>query len=783
MSGRVEHILSPVALRAMSQSLSLAATVLGFDIVELWSDSGNGKLHCTFVHANEDVIAKYPNVIFGYFPDHQRDHKLSPLLCDLCRKSGRKYYWHIIPKSKKGGPVNSDENDAALDKAHEEVNLPVRTEMAYLLDGKCEGASIFIVALAFDAVEYKDSKIRFLSGLGYAIYVAAFDFDFDDEDDDDDESCGDRVEENHELDVKAFVPMRQFQPTPLPSDANLAGMSAVSSVPNLSSGLGIWGHNLSSAVLSALNTPRPHSDSIADSLSAGRSPRSNQLSPRSNQATPRGNVGLMLTDSLHDEYKGDASEEGSKGAEKGRSSPSSPLIGLTLSPTPPASSKKAVMIPLLALGQLSSPPSEKKGGEFDVGLVDPSSPRDTVMHSGRRSSQGSSIVSAERERTVMFSIGLPEVSSILPHTSDLDEEGLQTARSEVSVVLNNAILNLAPTWEPATPFCFPVAEISVKQRLMDDLTLSQLTDVRHIADGSNSNIFVGRLNKEKVIIKMIKEEAQNNAVAMHEFDLEHGMLARMSHPNIIKVLGAGNVPRRFIVLEHLGGGTLSNILAENQYKPGLAMRIFHKPTFTFIDLLYKARDMASALDYLHTKCHIGACVIHRDLKPDNVGFASDGSLKLFDFGLATCVRSRTSLAEAYDMTGYTGSLRYMAPEVALRQPYTEKVDVYSFGIMLWQMARDRVPFKGYNKDNFIKQVVIGGERPKLDSSWPHAFTDLLTRCWYKDAKVRPSFEAIKGELDILIGEVLDIKHGRAKKGKLLKGKSDSAIKSPTGSWF
>jgi serine/threonine protein kinase len=82
------------------------------------------------------------------------------------------------------------------------------------------------------------------------------------------------------------------------------------------------------------------------------------------------------------------------------------------------------------------------------------------------------------------------------------------------------------------------------------------------------------------------------------------------------------------------------------------------------------------------------------LKPDNVGFTSDGELKLFDFGLVTCVRSRVNSNAAYEMTGYTGSLRYMAPEVALRLPYTEKVDVYSFAIMVWQMARDRVPFKG-----------------------------------------------------------------------------------------
>ena len=62
-----------------------------------------------------------------------------------------------------------------------------------------------------------------------------------------------------------------------------------------------------------------------------------------------------------------------------------------------------------------------------------------------------------------------------------------------------------------------------------------------------------------------------------------------------------------------------------------------------------------------------------DLKPDNVGFTLDGTLKLFDLGLASCVYQRTSSTDSYAMTGQTGSLRYMAPEVALNQAYTEKV--------------------------------------------------------------------------------------------------------------
>ena len=92
----------------------------------------------------------------------------------------------------------------------------------------------------------------------------------------------------------------------------------------------------------------------------------------------------------------------------------------------------------------------------------------------------------------------------------------------------------------------------------------------------------------------------------------------------------------------------------------------------------------------------------------------------------------------------------MAPEVALRRPYNEKVDVYSFGIMVWQMARDRVPYKNFNKADFMERVALNGERPKPDKSWPPAFTSLLESCWHADPSKRPSFERILQELDNLI---------------------------------
>jgi serine/threonine protein kinase len=117
-------------------------------------------------------------------------------------------------------------------------------------------------------------------------------------------------------------------------------------------------------------------------------------------------------------------------------------------------------------------------------------------------------------------------------------------------------------------------------------------------------------------------------------------------------------------------------------------------------------------------------------------------MKIFDFGLSTCVKARKEQTEAYKMTGYTGSLRYMAPEVALRQTYTELVDVYSFGLILWQMARDRVPFQPYNKQEILQYVVSNHERPKLSASWPPKFCALLADCWHQDYLQRPSFAEI-----------------------------------------
>lgn len=245
---------------------------------------------------------------------------------------------------------------------------------------------------------------------------------------------------------------------------------------------------------------------------------------------------------------------------------------------------------------------------------------------------------------------------------------------------------------------------------------------------------------------MLQVDKADDAIAIHEFDIEAELLSRLDHPNIIKVLGSGITPRPFLILEQLRD--VSKLLdLDKEVTPRKSL--FNRGPFTFVEVLQLAKDLADALNYTHNEVHPDAMIIHRDLKPENLGLASDGRLKLFDFGLCRCVQKRSSQDQAYEMTGNTGSLRYMAPEVVLNQQYTEKVDVYSFAIVVWTIACNKPPFKGFDRTMHRNRVVMGGERPKFDPTWPPDFIDLLQACWHQDSETRPPFSAISAQLDLI----------------------------------
>jgi serine/threonine protein kinase len=133
-----------------------------------------------------------------------------------------------------------------------------------------------------------------------------------------------------------------------------------------------------------------------------------------------------------------------------------------------------------------------------------------------------------------------------------------------------------------------------------------------------------------------------------------------------------------------------------------------------------------------------------------------GRLKLFDFGLAKrldTAQTDDRNPENYLLTGNTGSLRYMAPEVARDEPYNLSADSYSFGILFWQLCSLTTPYVGLNQQTHALQVVQCGLRPKPDKSWPYSWTTLMTSAWDANPSLRPKMSEIVQQLQTSIDDM------------------------------
>lgn len=279
-------------------------------------------------------------------------------------------------------------------------------------------------------------------------------------------------------------------------------------------------------------------------------------------------------------------------------------------------------------------------------------------------------------------------------------------------------------------------------------------------------------------IKFLKRKIM---VDLHQFKhgaadlaIEAHFLQALHHEHIIQLHGiaagdmrqniaAGKERAFFIVVDRLVDTLEERIhkwSEEREQHSGLLAR--WSPDYKenrkkeMFDRIRLASQIASAMEYLHS-----LNIVFRDLKPDNIGFDKDGVLKLFDFGLAKELKMKNHRFDGkYELTGNTGSRRYMAPEVAKDEHYDRSVDVYSFGILLWELCSAEKPFFGYTSDKHMRQVAIGGERPKMDSihtmCWPVNLQWLMTRCWSEDPTQRPTFTIVKQVLQDILNCKCDI---------------------------
>ena len=152
-----------------------------------------------------------------------------------------------------------------------------------------------------------------------------------------------------------------------------------------------------------------------------------------------------------------------------------------------------------------------------------------------------------------------------------------------------------------------------------ELGQGDFMNMSYLANGSNSEVYIATFENKQVIVKMLMKNVRNPRLALQEINLEHGILARLSHPNVVKILGAGEDPHKFIVLEYLSSGTLQELLHPQSDPRSVSIiqfsSFFNKKLSALpipIDrCLSMARDIANALKYLHEDCGEEVTIIHR----------------------------------------------------------------------------------------------------------------------------------------------------------------------------
>ncbi|KAG8291750.1 Mitogen-activated protein kinase kinase kinase 7 [Homalodisca vitripennis] len=224
-----------------------------------------------------------------------------------------------------------------------------------------------------------------------------------------------------------------------------------------------------------------------------------------------------------------------------------------------------------------------------------------------------------------------------------------------------------------------------------------------VGKGSFGVVYKGLWRGDYVAVKHIESEAERKA-----FAIELRQLSRVCHDNIVKLHGACTVDRFCLVMEFAEGGSLYNVL-----------HYLSRPAYTAGHAVHWALQCARGVAYLHNMKP--KAVIHRDLKSPNLLLIKDGTiLKICDFGTA-CER------KTY-MTNNKGSAAWMAPEVFESSNYTEKCDVFSWGVILWEVLSRQRPFSDIGGSAYrIMWAVHKGDRPPLIDGCPKPLEMLYTR--------------------------------------------------------
>lgn len=221
----------------------------------------------------------------------------------------------------------------------------------------------------------------------------------------------------------------------------------------------------------------------------------------------------------------------------------------------------------------------------------------------------------------------------------------------------------------------------------------------------------------KVAVKVLREQYASDPAFLARFQREARSAASLSHPNIVAVYDVGTEGTvQYIVMELVAGRTLKEIIQEDA--PLGAARVIHF-----------GRQICEALGYAHSKN-----IVHRDVKPHNILVTEDGRAKIADFGIAMALG-----ASSLTQSGYiVGSAHYISPEQAQGDPITAYSDLYSAGVVLYEMATGRLPFQGETSVAVaLKQVQDEPVPPRrYNPRIPESLQTVILRSMAKDPNGR-----------------------------------------------
>ncbi|CAO2047524.1 unnamed protein product [Urochloa humidicola] len=248
--------------------------------------------------------------------------------------------------------------------------------------------------------------------------------------------------------------------------------------------------------------------------------------------------------------------------------------------------------------------------------------------------------------------------------------------------------------------------------------------------GSFGEVYRGEWHGTEVAVKKFLQQDLSGD-ALEEFRTEVRIMKRLRHPNVVLFMGAiTRVPNLSIVTEFLPRGSL--------------FRLIHRPNNQLDERkrLRMALDVARGMNYLH---NCSPVIVHRDLKSPNLLVDKNWVVKVCDFGLSR-MKNKTFLSSR----STAGTAEWMAPEVLRNEPSDEKCDVFSYGVILWELCTLLQPWEGMNAMQVVGAVGFQNRRLDIPDNIDPAIAEIIGKCWQTDPKLRPSFADIMAILKPLL---------------------------------